>query len=218
MKNLNLKIGHFFDELEVIEMELLLNKIIEIDEELLEHSERMLYYSLILFNEIKEAYNFSEQDKKKLFWSALLHDIGKMHIDKCILNKPEKLKPCEFKKIRKHPTYAVKILSKYTFLEESIHYILCHHEKVDGSGYPAELASDEIPIISKIISIADAFDAMTTDRPYRQKLPVDVALNELLKCSESQFDGFLVDKFVDAYYNGRIELGWRLRLKGNTFN
>ncbi len=128
--------------------------------------------------------------------AVLLHDIGKIGIPDYILNKPGKLEDEEFKKIQAHPVLGYNILEKIEFLSPMLPAILHHHERFDGKVYPEGLKGDEIPTGASIIAIADAYDAMTSDRPYRRALSHEAAVVELKKCKGTQFKNEIVDAFL----------------------
>ena len=134
---------------------------------------------------------------QKLKVAGLMHDIGKIGIPDAILDKPGKLDDNEFILIQKHAESGYKILSAANEFSEIANYILAHHERWDGKGYPKGLKETEIPIYARIISIADAYDAMTSDRAYRKGLSVDAAMSELQKHSGRQFDPYLVKIFTE---------------------
>ncbi|NUL82036.1 MAG: HD-GYP domain-containing protein [Armatimonadetes bacterium] len=133
--------------------------------------------------------------------AALLHDLGKIVLDERVLNKPGKLTEEEFRQVQKHPSLGAEILREAPFLDTIVPWVLYHHERPDGRGYPAGLKGDEIPIEASIISVVDAFDAMvggeTPDerRTYRQPRSMDDALAELRRCSGAQFNEDVVDVF-----------------------
>ncbi|MBI4845826.1 MAG: response regulator [Candidatus Omnitrophica bacterium] len=168
------------------------------------HSERVDMYSRII---AKEMASFGlEIDKKfldNLHIESRLHDIGKIAVSDIVLNKPGKLTESEFIEIRKHPGESAKILSPLDNIQENIDVIYAHHERVDGKGYPARKTESRIPLRAKIIAVADAFDAMTSDRPYRKAIPVETAFRELEKNKNLQFDGNVVDCFISAYNKKR---------------
>lgn len=131
---------------------------------------------------------------------SLLHDVGKIGVPDHILTKTGKLTASEFEVIKKHPEYGVHIINeieelKYRGVEEIILY---HHERIDGSGYPMGLIGNDIPLSARIVSICDAFDAMTTSRSYKPALDIDVAISQLRKHSGTQFDKDLVELFIDC--------------------
>ena len=129
--------------------------------------------------------------------AGLMHDIGKMGIDENILNKPLKLNDEETKEIKRHPEIGYRILSSSNEFSEIADYVLKHHERWDGNGYPGGFKAAEISIQSRIIAVADAFDAMTSDRPYRKGLSIMDALEELKRCSGKQFDPDIAGIFVN---------------------
>lgn len=129
--------------------------------------------------------------------AAILHDIGKIGISDTILNKKERLTDEEFEEIKKHPSIGSGIIKKVNFLEEISIIIKYHHERYDGKGYPEGLEGDEIPVESSILAIADAYDAMTTDRPYRRSLSKETALEEIKANLGTQFHPDLGQKFID---------------------
>jgi HD-GYP domain-containing protein (c-di-GMP phosphodiesterase class II) len=128
--------------------------------------------------------------------AALFHDIGKIGVPDYILNKPGGLDEEEFKKIQVHPVLGYNILGKIEFLSPMLPSILYHHERPDGKGYPEGLKGDEIPIGASIIAIADTYDAMTSNRPYRSALPHETAVAELKKYRGVQFKEEVVDAFL----------------------
>ena len=128
--------------------------------------------------------------------AALLHDIGKIGISDAILNKPAKLTAEEYALMKKHPEYGWAVLRQVPGMERASLIILHHHENYDGTGYPGRLSGDEIPIGSRIVSVIDAFDAMVSNRPYRQGLPFEEAERRLLLASGTQFDAHVVNSFL----------------------
>jgi putative nucleotidyltransferase with HDIG domain len=127
---------------------------------------------------------------------ALLHDIGKMGTSDAILNKAGSLDETEMKTIQKHPLDGYELLKQIDFLGFALEIPLCHHEKWDGSGYPNGLKGEEIPISARIFAVADVFDAMTHDRPYRQALPKDEVIQFLQEGRGSHFDPTILDMFI----------------------
>ena len=121
-----------------------------------------------------------------------MHDIGKIGIRYDKLNKPGKLTPEEVAMFRTHPAKGKRILEPIPFMRDIVPGCWCHHEAWDGSGYPQGLMGDNIPLIGRIVAIADAYDAMTSDRAYRKALPHEVACGELERCAGSQFDPEIV--------------------------
>jgi diguanylate cyclase (GGDEF)-like protein/PAS domain S-box-containing protein len=131
---------------------------------------------------------------------GLLHDIGKIAIDENILNKPGKLSNDEWEEIKRHPEKGYRILSTVNDMSEMAEYVLAHHERWDGTGYPKGLRGEEIPYVSRIIAIADAYDAMTSERSYRNALPKEVVLEELRKKAGIQFDPELIEVFIKKVF------------------
>lgn len=139
----------------------------------------------------------TEDAIKELKTVGLLHDIGKIAIEENILNKPAKLTESEWKEMKKHPEIGYRILSTVNELSELATYVLAHHERYDGKGYPKGLKGEEIPFMSRIISIADSYDAMTSVRSYNDGMSEEAAVEELTKNAGSQFDPELVKIFID---------------------
>ena len=157
-----------------------------------QHSKR----SSEICRKIGKALGLSESEISKLEAVALLHDIGKIAINEGILNKPGKLKEQEWDEIRKHPEIGYRILNtSMNFQNWRIH--LAHHERWDGRGYPQGLKGENIPLISRIIAIADSYDAMTSDRPYRKALSIERAVLEIIKNSGTQFDPEIAKLFIE---------------------
>jgi len=157
------------------------------------HAERMEELAIKIGEKLGLAQNF--MDRLKLL--AKFHDIGKVGIPDSILKKPGRLTSEETKVMRTHCNIGERIASVSVELEKISKLILMHHEKWDGSGYPLGLKKEEIPIECRILSIVDAFDAMTNDRPYRKALSYKTALEEIIRCSGTQFDPFLVEIFLE---------------------
>ncbi len=148
------------------------------------HSLRVAEYS----EKIAKEMGKDEAECRKVYYAALLHDVGKIGIPESILNKKGKLTPAEFDVIKQHPVKGNQILSTisaYPYLSIAAHY---HHERFDGKGYPDKLKGEDIPEIARIISVADAYDAMSSNRSYRDAIPQQLVREEIVKCSGSQFD------------------------------
>lgn len=156
------------------------------------HSERVARLCL----EIAEEMGLSEQEKEHLKFAAILHDVGKIGISRELLTKHCSLEECEAEEIKSHPLHGVKILEPIPFLRPVIPAIKHHHENYDGSGYPDGLRGSDIPFKARILKIADAWDAMRSDRPYRKALPIEEAEEELLRNSGTHFDPSIVDAFL----------------------
>lgn len=148
------------------------------------HCQRVMEISC----EIAGRMGLSEKEIDNLRFAAILHDIGKIGIPATILNKRAPLAPEEFEEIKKHPTISYNILKEVNFIQEGLEGVLQHHERYDGKGYPYGLKGEQISIYGRILCIADAFDAMTTDRPYRKALSLEMALREIDLYSGTQFD------------------------------
>ncbi|WP_025323994.1 HD domain-containing phosphohydrolase [Deferrisoma camini] len=131
--------------------------------------------------------------------AGLLHDIGKIGISSSILNKPGRLTPEEYEIIKSHPAMGRRILEPISFLREVVPIVYHHHERFDGEGYPEGLAGEEIPLASRVMAVADTYDAMTSDRAYRRGLSHDVAVAELDRCAGTQFDPECVRAFLAAH-------------------
>lgn len=181
------------------------------------HSKRVTQYALDL---AKALDGFSEQKLLILKLSAIMHDVGKIGIPEAILHKKEKLEPFEWEEIKKHPLKGIHIIEPITELKttdyfppsiqtslEEIKQILPairhHHERYDGNGYPDKLCGDIIPLIARIIAVADAYDAMTSDRAYRKGMSNEEACQELEKYMGKQHDPELVKKFIELRNNGK---------------
>jgi hypothetical protein len=131
--------------------------------------------------------------------AALLHDVGKIGVSDFILHKPGPLTPEEWEEMRRHPGIGYEMLKGVRFLAEPAEIVLSHHERFDGKGYPRALAADEIPLGARIFAVADTFDAMTSDRPYRRALPWEAARDEIVRHKGTQFDSQVVEAFLQVY-------------------
>lgn len=155
------------------------------------HSQRVAKYSL----EIANVLHLQKDQKETLARGAILHDIGKIGIPDSILLKPARLTDTEWITMRNHTLYGYRMLKDIPFLKEATTIVLHHQEKYDGTGYPQGLKGNDISIGARIFTIADTYDAMTTDRPYRKALSDSYAINEIKRCSGTQFDPEIVDAF-----------------------
>ena len=159
------------------------------------HSLRVSEYALLM----GEALKLGKEDLVTLELGALLHDIGKIGTPDHILLKAGHLTKEEFEIMKKHPVQSAEILSHIELLKDVVPIVKYHQERMDGLGYPDGLKGEQIPLLCRIVYIADAFDAMTSDRPYRQALPLQQAYDELVRCSGEQFDPKLVPLFIQAH-------------------
>ncbi|MEX2415846.1 MAG: HD-GYP domain-containing protein [Paenibacillaceae bacterium] len=142
-------------------------------------------------------------DKQRLSWieaGAMLHDLGKVGIGDAILNKEGGLSDEEFVEIRKHPVIGVHLIETSAFLSEYEHCIRSHHERYDGKGYPQGLVGEQIPLEGRIIAIADTFDALTSQRPYRKAMSSEEAIRIIQEQAGSQFDPSIVDVFIKLWW------------------
>jgi len=160
--------------------------------ETVEHAERMA----LLARRIGAELALNEADLVSLELVAMLHDIGKIGISNSVLGKPDQLEEMEWTEIRRHPEIGYRIALTIPELQGIAGYILCHHERWDGAGYPQGLSGEEIPYISRIIAIIDAYDAMTQDRSYRAGIPSEDAANEILRNAGKQFDPDISKLFI----------------------
>ncbi|MBF8984240.1 HD domain-containing protein [Lutibacter sp. B2] len=165
------------------------------------HCDRVRNYSLIIAKEL----NMSQTKINVLEFSSILHDIGKIGIPSSIINKEGKLTDEEFKLIQQHPQIGYNILKDVGFLEESRNILRQHHERIDGKGYPLQLKGDEINILAKILMVTDAYDAMTSARPYRKApLTTEQAITQLQLGKGTQFDEKIVDVFLDLLAKNQV--------------
>jgi len=169
------------------------------------HTERVMKYSMALLKYIPQDLTKDHEDfENSLRISALLHDIGKIGIPESILNKSDKLLPEEIKFIEKHPSLGAEILEPIKEFKEISLGVKYHHERYDGKGYPCGLSGKDIPLIATIISVADAYDAMTSDRPYRKGLKKNEAIDEIVSNKNKQFSPVVVDAFLEAVYKNEL--------------
>ncbi|MBI2608364.1 MAG: HD-GYP domain-containing protein [Deltaproteobacteria bacterium] len=165
------------------------------------HSQRVAFFARL----IAENMGFEEEEIQEIKLAAMLHDLGKIGTPLEILNKPGKLTDEEFDVIKEHPIYSYEIISQVSSLQNIARWIRAHQERMDGFGYPDGLKGEEIPLQARIITVADAFDAMTSDRPYRKALSLETAYEELKRCAGTQFDKEVVKVFLDVYQNHLAE-------------
>ena len=165
------------------------------------HSGRVEEYSLL----IGEALSMERDELKDLSVSAILHDVGKIGVPDKILGKPGRLNESEFEYMKRHPEFGAAIIEPIARLRDLSPNILHHHEQYDGHGYPKGLKSERIPLYARIIGIADSFDAVTTDRPYRKRSSMEKGLTEVERGSGSQFDPKLVRVFVRVFKQKKLK-------------
>jgi len=158
------------------------------------HSERVTEYAMVIGKKL----DLSEWDLRNLKYAAALHDIGKLGIAGHILNKPGALSEDEFVHIKTHPQMGDSIMEPVSFLKEPRAIILHHHERWDGKGYPEGLKGKKIPLGARILAVADSFEAMMSDRPYRKALDLQDAIKEIEDNAGTQFDPLVVTAFIDA--------------------
>jgi len=178
-----------------------LSQIRSIDDYTYHHSVNVGVLSLIMGIDM----NLDQDDLKKLGIGAILHDIGKIMIAEAILKKPGRLSKEEFAEIKKHPLYGYEILKQAGINEESAKIALHHHEKYDGTGYNEGLKSDKIPLFSRIVAVADVYDAISNDRIYQKRLTHDKVYSEITHLGDKHFDKNIMEKFarhLSIYPNG----------------
>jgi len=161
------------------------------------HPSRVFFYSSLMVKKIP----LPPEEKELITAAAYLHDIGKVFTESKVLHKNGTLNEDERTLVRRHTLDSVLLLSHFGFDQDLIKMVLLHHERVDGQGYPLGLKDEEIPLGAKIIAIADAFDSLTSWRPYRNPLALKEAQKELIRSSNTQFDSFLLSLFLRSIEN-----------------
>jgi putative nucleotidyltransferase with HDIG domain len=154
---------------------------------------------------IAEELNWGEDELELIDWGGMLHDVGKIGIHDNILNKPGKLTEDEYETIKLHPLIGAQVVKDISFLEPVIPYILEHHERFDGSGYPQGLAGENISIKGRLLAVTDVFDAMTTDRPYHKAFPPEDVIKKIINGANSDFDPHIVEAFEKAWLKGKLK-------------
>jgi putative nucleotidyltransferase with HDIG domain len=166
------------------------------------HSGRVAKYSTIIGEEL----GLSAEELDRLRVSALLHDVGKIGVDDRVLKKPGALTPEEYELMKQHPTKGANIMRPVAQLKEMLPGIELHHEHVNGGGYPYGLQGDQIPVMARIIAVADTLDAITTNRPYQSAMDLDYALKKIRQLSSTKFDTTVVDALETAIQSGKLRL------------
>jgi len=166
------------------------------------HSDRVVELSL----ELGRGLGLPEERLYHLEWGAFLHDIGKVRVDEGILTKPGPLDASEWGEMQQHPFFSYSILMQVEALREAAEIVYCHHERFDGMGYPRSLRGTDIPLEARIFSVADAYDAMVSPRPYRQMMTHEDAVREIICHAGSQFDPQVVAVFA----------GWAVRVSDGS--
>lgn len=166
------------------------------------HVERVVIYCRMLADKL----NLNEEDKKNLIYGAYMHDIGKINISKDILNKKMPLNNEEWETLKQHPANGVEIIKPVDSLKDVIPMIMHHHERYDGKGYPDNLKGEDIPYLARVLTVVDSFDAMTSNRPYNKRKTYEEAIEELKRCSGTQFDSNIVELFIEAIIENNKKL------------
>ena len=161
------------------------------------HSDRVSEYSVLIGKKL----GLSDEDINNLKVGGLFHDIGKIGVPDSILLKNAKLTDDEYSEIKNHPSIGAHILSNATIFKDALPVVKHHHERYDGNGYPGKLKGESIPYLARITAVADAFDAMTSRRTYRNSLDLDFVKTEFEKCKGTQFDPTCADAFLDILNN-----------------
>ena len=162
------------------------------------HSERVAFISRWIAERLSEKEPLEEEYLHRIYLAGLLHDIGKIGVDESVLRKRGRLTEEEFDCIKKHPSIGAGILREIKQMRDIVPGVLCHHERIDGLGYPEGLVGDQIPLIGTIVGLADSFDAMTSKRTYRDAMTIDQAVAEIERGLGSQFDEHVGRIFLDS--------------------
>jgi HD-GYP domain-containing protein (c-di-GMP phosphodiesterase class II) len=165
------------------------------------HSQRVAELS----RELARKIGISDDQCDRIYLSGLLHDVGKIGVPEAVLTKPGRLTDEEFATIKKHPAIGAQILGNIRQLQDIVPGVLFHHERWDGHGYPHGLAGDNIPLMGRIICVADSFDAMSSTRTYRPALPLNTVLREITRCAGAQFDPTLAKIFVTMDFTSYVK-------------
>ena len=173
------------------------------------HSERVAFISRWVAERFAENEPLEEDLINKIYLAGLLHDIGKIGIDESVLRKEGKLTESEFDYIRTHPSIGASILGAIKQMRDVVPGVLCHHERIDGKGYPQGLSGEQIPLTGKIVGLADSFDAMISKRTYREARTIEEALEEIRNGLGSQFD----EKVATVFLNSDVYQLWEILQK-----
>ena len=198
----NARLFQDLQEAYVSTVRLLVSRIEEKDPYTHGHTERVAGYAVGIAKEL----GFRAEEVQRIQFGAFLHDIGKVHTQDNILHKPGALTDEEWRLVKAHPVRGAEMIRGVKFLERVTDMVRHHHERVDGRGYPDGLVGDQISVGAKIVNVADAFDAMTTDRPYRAGLTVEQAIGQMTQKAGTQFAAEIVTVFVDGLRQGRISV------------
>ena len=174
------------------------------------HSERVTKYAVLLGGEM----GLSMDDIKSLEFAGILHDIGKIGTNEAILDKPDKLTDDEYMAIKKHPERGAELMGHIKHLDHLIPIVRHHHEHFNGTGYPDKLEGENIPLLARILAVADTFDAMKADRPYRKGRTMDFIIEEFKRSSGSQFDPQVIESLLSVIESGRHNDIDKIKLTG----
>jgi HD-GYP domain-containing protein (c-di-GMP phosphodiesterase class II) len=192
----NAKVYNYMQELFIDSIQTIANAIDARDEYTQGHCTRVSEYSVMIGKKL----GMEEEDLEGLQYAAILHDVGKIGIKDSILNSKTKLSTEEFEEMKSHVIKGAKILEQINKTKPEIVFgAKYHHERYDGKGYVEGLAGEDIPLFARIIAVADVFDAMTSNRPYRKGLPQEEAVAELLKGADTKYDKKVVDAFIKCF-------------------
>ncbi|NOY88743.1 MAG: response regulator [FCB group bacterium] len=195
---------HLYDDLEnsyLQAIRALANAIEARDSYTAGHTDRVCQLAELIAHQL----NWDKKQIDNLVMGCTLHDIGKIGVPDSILNKPTKLTKKERQKMISHPQLGLKIIRGIELFKPAIPFIIAHHEWYDGSGYPKKLKGEAIPVEGRLLAVADTFDAIMSDRPYRKGRSLEVAISELMKFRGIQFDSHLVDAFIEVIRQGKID-------------
>jgi HD-GYP domain-containing protein (c-di-GMP phosphodiesterase class II) len=170
------------------------------------HSERVAFISRWIAERLSEVDPLDEEQIHKIYLAGLLHDIGKIGIDEAVLRKTGGLTDEEFGRVRRHPLIGAAILREIKQMRDIVPGVLCHHERIDGKGYPNALSGEQVPLTGRIVGLADSFDAMTSKRTYRDAMSVDMALDQIEKGLGAQFD----ERIGRIFLNSDIDQLWNI--------